>query len=121
MTWNCEQVEGSLSDYVDRLLGAAEHSGFEAHVAGCARCAPLVKSVSGFVAGLHHLEALPTPPRLIYNILDRTLGPRAAKQGIWSWLLWLRPGWQPRVAYGGGGAAGPARGGCPVAGRGWGG
>ncbi|PYU16224.1 MAG: hypothetical protein DMG29_04545, partial [Acidobacteria bacterium] len=68
MTWNCEQVEGSLSDYVDRLLGAAEHSGFEAHVAGCARCAPLVKSVSGLVAGLHHLEPLPTPPRLIYNI-----------------------------------------------------
>src|SRR5438309_2149971 len=29
MTWNCEQVEGSLSDYVDRLLGVAEHSGFE--------------------------------------------------------------------------------------------
>ena len=100
MTWNCEQVEGSLSDYVDRLLGVEEHSGFEAHVAGCTRCAPLVKSVSGLVAGLHHLEPLPTPPRLIYNILDRTLGPRAAKQGIWSWLAWLRPVWQPRVAYG---------------------
>src|SRR2546422_11699274 len=100
MTWNCEQVEGSLSDYVDRLLGVAEHSEFEAHVAGCARCAPLVKRVSGFVAGPHQLEPLPTPPRLIYNILDRTLRPRAAKQGIWSWAAWPRPAGQPRFAYG---------------------
>ncbi len=100
MTWNCEQVEGSLSDYVDRLLSVEERSEFEAHVAGCARCAPLVKSVSGLVTGLHQLEPLEAPPRLTYNILDRTLGPRAAKQGIWSWLAWLRPVWQPRVAYG---------------------
>ena len=100
MTWNCEQIEARLSDYVDRLLDAGGHSGFEEHVAGCARCAPLVGSVTHLVADLHGLEPLEVPPRLVYNILDRTLGPRAERKGWRAWLGWLRPVWQPRFAYG---------------------
>jgi anti-sigma factor RsiW len=100
MTWNCEQIEGRLSEYVDGLLEAGESREFEAHVAGCARCAPLVKSVSVAVAGMHRLEPLEAPPRLLYNILDQTLGPRAKKEGFQAWLRWLRPVWQPRFAYG---------------------
>jgi len=100
MTWSCEQIEGRLSDYVDRLLDVGERNAFEAHVAGCARCAPLARRVSGLVAEMHRLEPLETPPRLLYNILDQTLGPRAEKQGWRGWLDWLRPVWQPRFAYG---------------------
>src|SRR6266849_4586010 len=37
--WACEQIETRLSDYLDRLLTAAERGGFEEHVAGHARCA----------------------------------------------------------------------------------
>lgn len=100
MAWNCEQVEGRLSDYVDRLLDAGERNGFEAHVAGCARCAPLVKRVSGLVAEMHRLEPLEAPSRLLHNILNQTLGPRAQGQSWRAWLDWLRPVWQPRFAYG---------------------
>ena len=99
-TWNCEQIEGHLSDYVDRLLGADERSGFEAHVAGCARCAPRVARVAGLVTAMHRFEPLEAPPRLVANILEQTLGPRAEKRGWRAWLGWLRPVWQPRFAYG---------------------
>ncbi len=95
--WSCEQIEGRLSDYLDRLLDPGERRGFEGHAASCARCAPLVKSVGALVTGLHHLAPLEAPPRLVGSILDRTLGPRAKKQG---WLAWLRPVWQPKFAYG---------------------
>src|SRR5574337_139351 len=98
--WTCERVEASLSDYLDRLLEPGERHGFDAHLAGCLRCAPLVKRVSGVVAELHRLEPLEAPPGLFYNILDQTLGPRAEKKGWRAWLSWARPVWQPRFAYG---------------------
>ncbi len=98
--WTCEQVEARLGDYVDRLLAASARSGFEAHVAGCARCAPLVRRVAGLVADLRRLEPLEPSPQLTYAILDRTLGPRKVKQGWRAWFAWLRPVWQPRFAYG---------------------
>src|SRR5712692_2166120 len=98
--WACEQIEGRLSDYLDRLLDAAEHGAFEEHVAGCARCAPLVAYVGRLVSRMHALEPLEAPPRLVYNILDRTLGPRTERRGWRAWLGWLRPVWQPRFAYG---------------------
>ncbi len=98
--WTCEQIEGRLSDYVDALLDAGERAGFEAHVSACARCSPLVQSVAGLVAGMHRLEPLAAPPRLIASILDQTLGPRAEKLGWRTWLAWLRPVLQPRFAYG---------------------
>jgi len=100
MAWTCEQIEARLSDYVDRLLEPGERSGFEAHVAACARCAPLVERIARLVDHMHRLEPLEAPPRLLSNILDQTLGPRAQKQGWRAWVGWLRPVWQPRFAYG---------------------
>jgi anti-sigma factor RsiW len=100
MTWTCEHIEEHLSDYVDRLLEPGERSGFDAHVAGCARCARLVESVGGLVGHMHRLEPVEVPPRLVANILDKTLGPRAKKRGWRAWLAALRPIWQPRFAYG---------------------
>lgn len=98
--WACEQIEGRLSDYLDRLLDAAERSAFEQHVPGCARCAPLVANVGRLVGQMHGFELLEAPPRLVYNILDRTLGPRTERKGWRAWLALLRPVWQPRFAYG---------------------
>ncbi len=100
MNWTCEEIEARLSDYLDRLLEPGERSGFDAHVAGCARCAPLVGMVAGTVAGLHGLEPFEAPPRLHYRILDHTLGPRGRKKGMRAWLAWLRPLSSPRLIYG---------------------
>jgi len=96
MTWNCEQIEARLSEYIDQLLDPEERQAFTAHLAGCARCSRLEAEISGMVARIQKLEPVEPPPRLVYNILDRTLGPRKAKQA--------RPGWrslfQPRFAMG---------------------
>ncbi len=100
MNWTCEQVEARLSDYTDGLLDTGQRREFAAHAADCPRCAPLVQSVSALLGRLHGLEPLEPPPRLVYNILDRTVGPRKEKKGWRAWLAWLRPVWQPRFAYG---------------------
>ncbi len=100
MTWTCEQIEERLSDYLDGLLDAAGQGAFAAHVAQCARCQPLVAEVRGVVNGLHQIEAVEPPPRLIYSILDKTIGPREAASGWRGVLAWLGPFAQPRLVMG---------------------
>ena len=100
MTWTCEQTEARLSDYLDGLLTAAERAEFDAHVPSCARCAPLVAGVSNALSALHSLEEIAEPPRLIYFILDKTLGPRDAVTGWRAVLGWFRNLASPRFAYG---------------------
>jgi anti-sigma factor RsiW len=100
MTWTCEQTEARLSDYLDGLLRPAELAEFTAHVPLCARCAPLVASVSDLLAGLHGMEQIAEPPRLVYSILDKTLGPRESLTGWRGILGWVRGVASIRVAYG---------------------
>jgi anti-sigma factor RsiW len=100
MTWTCEQTEARLSDYLDGLLAPAELAAFEGHVPGCERCAPLVASVSELVTGLQSMEQLEAPPRLVYAILDKTLGPREAVTGWRGVLAWVRGIATIRLAYG---------------------
>ena len=100
MTWTCDQVEAQLSDYLDGLLQAPEHKAFEEHVAQCAQCTPLLASVRSLVVGMHSMEQLETPPRLIYNILDKTLGPRETVSGWQALRNFLRGFGTPRFAYG---------------------
>ena len=100
MTWTCEQTEARLSDYLDGLLRPAELAEFTAHVPLCARCAPLVASVSDLLAGLHGMEQIAEPPRLVYAILDKTLGPREALTGWRAILGWVRGVASIRFAYG---------------------
>lgn len=100
MTWNCEQVEERLSEYLDRLLSPAEREGFEAHASACVVCKPLVARVSGIVAEMHAIEPLEAPPRLVRSILEHTSGVREEKKGVRAWLGWLRPVMQPRFAMG---------------------
>lgn len=81
MTWTCEHIEARLSDYLDGLLTPDERHEFDAHVNACETCTPLVASVSHLLSDMHSLEPIAEPPRLMYNILNQTLGPRQAKRG----------------------------------------
>jgi anti-sigma factor RsiW len=101
MTWKCEQVEARLSDYLDGLLQASELTEFEAHAGQCAQCAPLLASVRSMVVGMHAMEELETPPRLIYSILDQTLGKRETVSTWQSVLNFLGGFASPKFAYGG--------------------
>jgi anti-sigma factor RsiW len=100
MSWTCEQTEARLSDYLDGMLNSAELVEFTAHAPSCARCAPLVASVSDLLAGLHGMEQIEEPPRLVYSILDKTLGPRESVTGWRAMLGWLRGAASVRFAYG---------------------
>ena len=99
MTWTCEQTEARLSDYLDGLMPPAEAHEFNQHVNSCPNCSQLVASVSHLVGGLHALEAVEAPPRLVYSILNQTLGPRASQQRWLSASAWLRWIATPRFAY----------------------
>jgi anti-sigma factor RsiW len=100
MSWTCEQTELRLSDYLDGLLSGAEQRAFDAHVSTCERCAPLVSGVSHLLVNLHGMQELETPPRLVYSILDKTLGPRDSVSGWRALLGWVRAIASPRFAYG---------------------
>jgi anti-sigma factor RsiW len=100
MTWTCEQTELRLSDYLDGLLNEAEQHAFDTHVSACQRCTPLVSSVSHLLTNLHGMPELETPPRLVYSILDKTLGPRDSVTGWRALLGWVRAIASPRFAYG---------------------
>src|ERR1700756_4871241 len=100
MSWTCEQTEARLSDYLDGVLNPSELAEFSAHVPTCARCAPLVASVSDLLTGLHGMEDFEAPPRLVYSILDKTLGPRETVTGWQGFLNAIRGLATPKFAYG---------------------
>lgn len=101
MNWTCEQTELRLSDYLDGILTADEQHEFNAHVNSCARCTPLVSSVMHALSTMHSLAQIEPPPRLVYNILDKTLGPRETVTGWKAVLAWFRNFNAQRLAYGG--------------------
>jgi Putative zinc-finger len=100
MTWTCDLVEARLSDYLEGLLQGSERAEFEAHANSCADCAPLVASVRSLVGEMHTMEELQTPPRLVYAILDNTLGPRETVTGWQAFLNLLRGLATQKFAYG---------------------
>ena len=100
MSWTCEQTEARLSDYLDGALAPTELAEFRAHVPTCVRCAPLLASVSELLTGMHAMEQVEAPPRLVYSILDKTLGPREALTGWRAVWAMLRGKSSMRFAYG---------------------
>ena len=100
MNWTCEQTEQLLTDYLDGLLPADEQRAFDLHVNSCERCTPLVASVTRAVNGMHSLPEFEVPPRLVYNILDATIGPRQTVTGWAAVLAWVRGIASPKFAYG---------------------
>jgi len=99
MTWTCENIEARLSDYLDGLLNPDERHEFDLHANSCENCAQMVASISQMVSGLHTMEQIDTPPRLVYSILNLTLGPREAKKGWRNAFGWLSGLSSPRFAY----------------------
>jgi anti-sigma factor RsiW len=100
MNWTCEQTELLLTDYLDGLLQPEQRREFDLHVNGCERCTPLVSGVTHALSSLHALPELEVPPRLVYNILDATLGPRESVSGWAAFRAWVRSLASPRFAYG---------------------
>lgn len=99
MTWTCEHIEARLSDYLDGLLTPDEQHEFDVHANSCENCSQLVASISHLVSGLHSMEQLEAPPRLVYSILNQTLGPREAAKGWRVVFGWLRGLSSARFAY----------------------
>jgi anti-sigma factor RsiW len=99
MTWTCEHIEARLSDYLEGLLSPDERHEFDLHANSCENCAQMVASVSRLVGGLHTMEQIETPPRLVYSILNQTLGPRESKKGLQASFGWLRGLASARFAY----------------------
>jgi anti-sigma factor RsiW len=89
MNWSHEQIEERLSDYLDGLLTPEERHEFDTHANSCESCAQLVAGISHLVGGLHSMEQIETPPRLVYAILNQTLGPRETKPSRFGWLRGL--------------------------------
>jgi anti-sigma factor RsiW len=100
MNWTCEQTEARISDYLDGLLSPADRQEFDAHSRACPHCMPLVASLSSLVTHLHSMDELETPPRLVYNILDATLGKRDSVTGWRGFVESLRALASPRFVYG---------------------
>ncbi len=100
MTWTCDQIEALLSDYIEGLLPSSDRAAFEEHVRTCAECAPLLASVKHLMTELHSMEEVELPPRLVYSILDQTLGPRE-KVSFWHAVQnFVRGLATPKFAYG---------------------
>jgi anti-sigma factor RsiW len=98
--WTHQEVEEHLTDYLEGLLQPEEQRAFDAHISTCAQCQPLLASVSHLLTDLHSMDEIEPPPRLIYAILDKTLGPRETVTGWRAAFAWLRALANPRVGYG---------------------
>jgi anti-sigma factor RsiW len=100
MIWTCEQIEARLSDYLDDAMSRNDRVSFDAHVAGCERCARLVAHLSKLLTSMHVMEQIEPPPRLIYSILDKTLGKREPVTGWRAIFGWFEGVSTTRLAYG---------------------
>src|ERR1700729_2249623 len=100
MIWTCEQIEARLSDYLDDAMTRNDRASFEAHLGDCERCAPLVAHLSKLLTSMHVMEQIEPPPRLIYAILDQTLGKREPVTGWRAIFGWFEGITTMRLAYG---------------------
>jgi anti-sigma factor RsiW len=92
MTCTCENIEERLSDYLDGLLTPDERREFDLHANSCESCSQLVASISQLVGSMRSMEQIEAPPRLVYAILNQTLGPRETKQSGFAGLRGLLRG-----------------------------
>ncbi len=100
MTWTCDQFEAQLSNYLEGLLQPSDRAAFEAHAQSCAECAPLLASVRSLMTEFQSMGEIEAPPRLVYSILDKTLGPRETVTGWQAFRKFLGGLASPKFAYG---------------------
>jgi len=100
MSWTCDQTEARISDYLDGAMTSAQEAAFAAHVASCANCKQLLGSVRGVIKDMRSIDQLEVPPRLVYAILDATLGPRLTPWQVFT--KWIGSLATPKFAYGAG-------------------
>ncbi len=100
MTWTCDQFEAQLSDYLDGRLEPSDRAAFEAHLESCAECAPLLASVRSLLTEFQSMGEVEAPPRLVYAILDNTLGPRETVTGWQTFRKFLSGFASPKFVYG---------------------
>ncbi len=98
--WTHQEIEARLTEYLEGLLQPEEQRAFDAHVSTCPKCESLLANVSHLLTDLHSMDEIEPPPRLIYAILDKTLGPRETVTGWRAAFAWLRALANPRIGYG---------------------
>jgi hypothetical protein len=100
MNWTCDQIEARLIDYLDGAMTDVQEKTFAGHLSSCANCAQLYVSVKGLMKDLRDVEQVEVPPRLVYSILDQTLGPRLTPWQVFT--KWVQGLATPKFAYGAG-------------------
>ncbi|HEV2386980.1 MAG TPA: hypothetical protein VGS20_06950 [Candidatus Acidoferrales bacterium] len=97
MAWTCAQTEDRLLDSFEGTLGSALEAEMRSHLAACAGCAALARSVRQTIAGLRQLDPIEPAPWLVPKILEQTAGPKPARRRRFAWFDLA---WQPRFALG---------------------
>ncbi len=100
MSWTHDQVEARLSDYLEGALPDEERRELESHLGQCSECGQLLESVRSLVLEMRAMPMVEAPPRLVYAILDQTLGPRETVTGWQGFKNLLRGLGSPKFAYG---------------------
>ncbi|HEY6248735.1 MAG TPA: zf-HC2 domain-containing protein [Candidatus Angelobacter sp.] len=93
----CSQFEALLPDALDGLLSEEASRAFEAHVAECQVCGPMLAEARQGMGWLQALEEVEPPRNLMHNILAATSAapkeapatPKSMKPG------WISQAWKP--------------------------
>jgi anti-sigma factor RsiW len=86
MAWTCDLTEDQLLEAMEGTLGPAERAELDRHLAACANCASLERSVRQTITQLHQVEAVEPAPWLVLKIIARTSGTRPARRRRFAWL-----------------------------------
>jgi anti-sigma factor RsiW len=102
---SCAACEERLADVLDGVLTAAMKTEVEAHLAGCAACAELLRDAGGAMHFMERASAVEVPATLVPQILaEITTGPsRVLVQASLTERIfgrWIRAVLQPRFALG---------------------
>src|SRR5256886_13395089 len=81
----CPHREATLNEYVDGTLSVLQREPAAGTLAQCAGCRDAVAELRRLVAGARHLPPSIVPPRVLWPVIGRRIGQRAAwnVQRVW--------------------------------------